>query len=226
MRTALPVLVVLDLAGTTVEDRGQVPDAFFAALTTHGLAASGAQVDALRGSSKRAAIAALVPPGSDHAQRAADVFASFLRELHARYAATGVRPVPGAIETLSWLRARDVRIALNTGFDRATTDLLLDRLAWREGMADAIVCGDDVEQGRPAPDLIRKAMHATGTRTPAQVANVGDTALDLRAGHAAGVGWNVGVLSGAHDRARLEAEPHTHIVGSVADLPALFEVTR
>lgn len=223
---AFPALAVLDLAGTTVEDQGQVPDAFVAALSAHGLEVSRAQVDAVRGASKRAAIATLVPPGPHHDERAADIFASFLRELHARYASAGVRSVPGTAETFAWLRAHDIRIALNTGFDRTTTDLLLGHLGWREGAADAIVCGDDVGQGRPAPDLIHRAMEITGVRTPARVANVGDTVLDLRAGQAAGVAWNVGVLSGAHDRTRLQAAPHTHLLGSVAELPALFEVTR
>lgn len=39
---------------------------------------------------------------------------------------------------------------------------------------------------------------------------------------AAGVGFNVGVLSGAHNRDLLNAEPHTHLLGSVAELPAAF----
>ena len=36
-------------------------------------------------------------------------------------------------------------------------------------------------------------------------------------------GWNIGVLTGAHPRERLAAEPHTHIVESVAVLPQLFQ---
>lgn len=34
--------------------------------------------------------------------------------------------------------------------------------------------------------------------------------------------WNVGVLSGAHGRARLEAAPHTHLLPSVASLSSLW----
>jgi len=33
---------------------------------------------------------------------------------------------------------------------------------------------------------------------------------------------NIGVLSGAHGRELLEAEPHTHLIVSVAELPALL----
>ena len=218
----LPQLIVLDLAGTTVEDRGQVPEAFEAALAAHGLAVSREGLAGVRGSSKREAIASLVPAGADHASRSAAVYEAFQRELTARYQASGVQEVAGAGDALRWLRERKVRIALNTGFDRAITEMLLDRLGWRTGRADAIVCGDDVAHGRPAPDLILLAMQRTGTTDPARVANVGDTTLDLQAGHAARVRWNVGVLSGAHTRARLESQPHTHLLDSVAALPSLF----
>jgi phosphoglycolate phosphatase-like HAD superfamily hydrolase len=59
-----------------------------------------------------------------------------------------------------------------------------------------------------------------------QVGAVGDTVLDLQAGYNAGVALNVGVLSGAHARSKLAAEPHTHLIASVADLPALIDSQR
>ena len=39
-----------------------------------------------------------------------------------------------------WLREAGVQVALNTGFDREITDLLLDALRWRSGVVDAVVC--------------------------------------------------------------------------------------
>ena len=77
-------------------------------------------------------------------------------------------------------------------------------------------------EGRPAPYLIFHAMEAAGVVDVRRVATVGDTTLDLEAGANAGVVWNVGVLSGAHDRASLEQAPHTHILTSVAALPTLW----
>ena len=133
-----------------------------------------------------------------------------------------MQAIPGAAEVFGLLRERGVRIALNTGLDRETTGLLLVALGWSNGIVDAVVCGDDVTQGRPAPYLIFRAMEATGATDVHAVANVGDTTLDLQAGYNAGVRWNVGVLSGAHDRQSLEGAPHTHLVPSVAELPGLW----
>ena len=54
------------------------------------------------------------------------------------------------------------------------------------------------------------------------MASVGDTRSDLEAGANAGVGWNIGVLSGAHSREQLEELPHTALINSVADLPEVL----
>ncbi len=58
----------------------------------------------------------------------------------------------------------------------------------------------------------------------ATVAVVGDTPLDLQAGANAGAGWVIGVLSGAHGLETLGSTRHTHLLDSVAGLPALFGV--
>lgn len=216
-------LVVMDMAGTTVRDGGEVPAAFRSALAAHGVAVTDDELAGVRGASKREVIRTLVtrhqpdalPPLID------EVYAEFRAALAERYGA-GVRAVEGAEEVFDWLRRRGVRIALNTGFDRSITGLLLDALGWREGVVDAVICGDEVREGRPAPYLIFRAMEATGAASVHRVMNVGDTELDLRAGWNAGVGWNVGVVSGGHARERLERAPHTHLIQSVASLPGLW----
>ena len=217
----LPALVVFDLAGTTVRDDGQVPAAFTAALAGHGIHVTPEQITGVRGSSKKDAIRFFVPPGPEHESRVEDAYSAFQAGLSRLYGHGGVLAVGGAEATFAWLRAGQVRIALNTGFDSTITGLLLSALGW-SWVADAVVCGDDVPRGRPAPDLILRAMELTGVRDPGRVANVGDTTLDLEAGHAAGVRFNVGVLSGAHGRGRLERAPHTHLLADVSELPSLW----
>jgi phosphonatase-like hydrolase len=216
-------LVVCDMAGTTVRDAGQVPQAFTTALAAHDIAVTPQAINSLRGASKRLAIHNLIPEGegADRATLAEQVYATFVQHLAQAFKGT-VEPVPGAREAIDTLRGRGVRVALNTGFDRETTNLLLDALRWREGVVDAVVCGDEVAQGRPAPYMIFHCMEATGVTDMRRVANAGDTVLDLQAGHNAGVALNIGVLSGAHGRDQMQQQPHTHLLNSVAELPALL----
>jgi phosphonatase-like hydrolase len=215
-------LVVFDLAGTTVDDRGEVPAAFTAALAGQGIDVTREQVKHVRGASKRQALRHFIPAGPEQAQRADDAYTAFQAHLAHRYAADGVRAIPGAALAFRSLRERGVRVALNTGFDRDMTGLLLNALGWGGGIVDAVVCGDDVPQGRPAPYLIFRAMEATSASSVHRVANVGDTTLDLQAGYNAGVRWNIGVLSGAHDRQSLASVPHTHLLPSVAEVTCLW----
>lgn len=222
MAVSTPALVVFDLSGTTVEDRGQVPAAFAAAFERAGLRLSAEDLRAVRGTTKREAILNLVSSTHDRVARAARVYGAFREELHARYAADGIQPIAGTLDTFTWLRHRRIRIALTTGFDRDITTMVLAALGWTNGIADSVVCGEDVARGRPAPDLIVRAMALTGTKDARLVATVGDTVHDLQAGASAGVRWNIGVLSGAHDRATLAAGPHTHLLASVASLPNLW----
>jgi phosphonatase-like hydrolase len=216
-------LMVFDMAGTTVEDGGQVPAAFAAALRECDITLRDEELANVRGASKREAIAELVARHAPAAWRGRSdaVYASFVHHLQRAFG-NGVRPIAGAPETFEFLRSRGVRIALTTGFDRDVAGMLLDALGWR-ALADAFVCGDDVPRGRPAPYLIFSAMAAAGVDSVHRVGAVGDTTLDLQAGYNAGAKLNIGVLCGAHDRARLSAQPHTHLIGSVAELPGLLQ---
>jgi phosphonatase-like hydrolase len=211
-----PALVIFDMAGTTVEDRGQVPGAFADALAEAGIPLSADQISRVRGASKRDAIRALLPPYQE--SRVEEIYARFRDKLAARYKSDGVRSIGNADDIFRRLKGQGAKVALTTGFDRDTTLLLLSTLGWTRTIVDAVVCGDDVRNGRPAPDLILMAMKLTGVTDASQVANIGDTALDLEAASRAGVKWNIGVLSGAHAREALAKAPHTHIFESIRDL--------
>jgi len=221
-------LAIFDIYGTTLEDAGQVPAAFRTALQAGGLEYSSEQLSAVRGASKREAIAKLLenrfgPTDPDIAARTEAVYGAFRKELLELFQKKPIAFIPGAVKTFQWLRQNGVALALNTGFDRVIAETIVDRLPWRGCFVDAVVCGDDVHKGRPAPDMIFNAMQRTGVGEAARVMTIGDTTKDLEAGNNAGVGINIGVLSGAHERERLQKVAHTQILASVADVPAWLE---
>jgi phosphoglycolate phosphatase-like HAD superfamily hydrolase len=57
-----------------------------------------------------------------------------------------------------------------------------------------------------------------------RTAKVGDTPADLQEGQNAGCGLIVGVTQGTHTRQQLEPYPHSFLINTIADLPALIEV--
>jgi len=132
---------------------------------------------------------------------------------------------PGAGETFRRLRQAGVKVALNTGFSRDIAETLINRLGWdRDGLIDGSVTSDEVERGRPHPDMIRRLMMKLGVEDPRRVAKVGDTPADLLEGKNADCGLVVGVTRGSCPREQLEKFPHDYLISAVNELPELLGV--
>jgi phosphonatase-like hydrolase len=225
-RTSI-ALMAFDMAGTTIQDRGEVIQAFLTSFARNGVTVSPEDIEPWRGSAKSAVFRHFVrrqfgDADAANQPRMEAAYRDFHAALRERYATDGVAIIPGSQAAFSWLRSRGVKVALMTGFDREIADALVDAAGWRD-QVDAVVSSDDVTAGRPAPYLIFHAMEATGVQDVRRVAVVGDTANDLLAGVHAGVAGVIGVLTGSHGIDRLGVEGHTHIIASVADLPALLQ---
>jgi phosphoglycolate phosphatase-like HAD superfamily hydrolase len=96
----------------------------------------------------------------------------------------------------------------------------MDVLGWRDLIDLSLSPGDGV-RGRPSPDLVLSAVMRLEVDAVQEAAVAGDTASDLVAGSAAGASVVAGVLTGSHTREQLAAAPHTHILDSIADFPAI-----
>ncbi len=217
-------LVVFDMAGTTVRDAGgAVGRCLQQALAAAGVPVSPEAVNARMGLPKPEAIRQLLGAAAEPA-RVAAVHADFSERMIRHYAGSPeVGEVPGAGRVFARLRAAGVRVALDTGFHRAIVTVVLQRLGWREGeTVDASIASDEVPRGRPHPDMIRTLMERLGVGDPRRVAKVGDAPADLEEGRAAGCGIVIGVTGGSHPREALERCPHTHLVETIAEVPALL----
>jgi phosphonatase-like hydrolase len=217
-------LVVLDVGGTIVEDRGNVPETLRSSLAHHGVQSTPEEIGRLRGASKREVVRHFVdrqsmPPSVDRDKLVASIYDEFSSELIAAY--QSVPAIAGAENAIRQLRESGYLVATTTGFDRAITMSIFRRLGWEQYFA-AMVCSDDVAQGRPSPFMLFHAMETARVNSVAEVVAVGDTPLDLQAGTNAGMRAVVGVLSGASTAENLRREAHTHILPSVASLPALL----
>jgi phosphonatase-like hydrolase len=220
-------LAVFDMAGTTVNDEDGVNRCVRAALAAAGISASAGAVNAVMGIPKPEALAILIEQsgrGNELAGRLGAIHRDFVaRSIDFYTHDPSVHEVAGARAVFDTLRQAGIRVALNTGFDRAITRVILDRLGWSGGGAiDASICSDEVARGRPHPDMIIKLMEKFGVTDPQRVAKIGDTPADLEEGSRAGCGLIVGVTQGTHTREQLQTHPHTHLIATVAEFPALL----
>ena len=221
----LPVrLVVLDVGGTIVEERGDVPAALISALGKRDITVSPKEINEWRGAAKREVVRHFVTerkkvPEAERNQLIEAIYSDFRAQILDSYKT--VKGIPGAEEAFRAMQKMGLILATSTGFDGPITSSILGRLGWEHYFA-ARITSDDVVQGRPSPYMLFHAMEAVRMDGVSQVIAVGDTPLDLQAATNGGVRGVVGVLSGVGTRKTMEPEPHTDLIDSVAGLPALL----
>jgi phosphonatase-like hydrolase len=221
-------MVMFDMAGTTVHDNDDVNICFQAALKSTGLPITRDDINAVMGLQKPLAIRLVLESKlTDHST----ITEEYVNELHDVFLSETinfykndprVKEIEGASDVFRALKAAGIKVSIDSGFSRDIIDTIIERLGWeRDGLIDISVASDEVPQGRPAAHMIQKAMAAFGITDPKAVAKVGDTPADLNEGYNSHTAYNIGVLSGACTRAELEAHPHTHILNSINEVPAL-----
>ena len=228
-------LVILDMAGTTVQDNREVEECFYQAAARTGLKADRQRINAMHGVPKRIVIETFWKEaiGEDHPDFSANVeqtFAVFREMLEEHYRTQPVVPTEGALALFVWLKARGIKIALNTGFYREVVNIILNRLGWDKGLDEhyighrnsvidlSLTPTETGGKGRPGPDLVLRSMEIFGITDPKQVAKVGDTPSDLLEGKAAGIGLNLAVVNGSHTREELEIYENDGLLNNVGEL--------
>jgi len=221
-------LAVFDIAGTTLHDESNVGMVLQHVIQQQaGVAVSLPEVNEVMGYAKPYAIRYLLQQKQDARYQDAGfvkgLHTLFVQQMSAHYQDGEVREKSGAGQVLQELRRRGIKIALDTGFDRAITNIILERVGWlNNDLIDAVVTSDEVSKGRPYPYMIYRAMEQLGIKSIQQVAKIGDTLSDLEEGTNAGCPCVIGVTTGAYTKEALLAGPHTHLVADLEEILAII----
>ncbi len=228
-------MVVFDMAGTTVCDKNEVEKCFVAAAENTGLEYCLENIISMMGWSKRLVFETLWKqnlPGekNDLIQQKTDTsYNEFKAILEKHYKTEPVFPTDGTLEIFAFLKSQGIKIVLTTGFYRNVTDIILTRLGWGKGLdnnyiggsrsvIDLSVSSDQVPNGRPAPDMIFRAMQLLGVKDAKKVIKIGDTPSDLQAGKNANCLLSLGVTNGTHTKEQLEQYPNDGLIENISQL--------
>ncbi len=249
--------VVFDWAGTMVDFGSFAPmGVFVETFTQFGIEVSVEEARGPMGMPKRDHIAAMIrsdriadawttaygePPSEADIDKVYNVFVPMNEKVAADYAGL----VPGALETIEFLRANSIKIGSTTGYTRSIMEHVLPVAAAQGYEPDNLVCSDDLPEGRPGPLGMYQCFVDLAVYPPSSVVKVDDTEPGILEGVAAGC-LTVGVtLSGnevgktpeelstmseeeiapLRDRAarKLKDAGANYIIDTVADLPSLLK---
>lgn len=194
-----PRLVIFDWAGTLVDFGCRAPlEAFLDAFARAGLPIDEATARRPMGAHKRDHAREILhyPEVAERVRTdlGREPDEGLLDEIYAQFSSrlTEVlphfaEPVPGAIATLRWLRDHDIRIASTTGYTRSMMRTL-EPIAAAAGIAtEALICADEVVQGRPAPWACLRLAEKFGIYPMTRCLKIGDTPADVAEGLNAGM---------------------------------------
>ena len=189
--------MLFDLDGTLIDSVRLILDSYHHTLKTHGFPAR-TDEEWLRGVGTPLRVQ--FAEWADDPQVLEALITTY-REYNLRHHDRMVTVYPGVVDAVRTIKALGVRTGLVTSKNRqgALRGLALVRL---EALMDVLVCADEVDNPKPHPEPVEKAVTLLGA-DPATTVYVGDSIHDMQSGRAAGV-LTAAVLWGPFGRSHLE----------------------
>lgn len=215
-------LVVFDMAGTTVSDENYVAMAFQKAMSNYGYELEIEVINPIMGYEKPLAIEMML---NKHETEKEKINAGLIESIHTDfvhsmidfYQTAVIKPLPNVESTFAELKKMGIKIGLDTGFSKNIADIIFNRLGWADRI-DYMIASDEVEHGRPYPDMIHKIMAELEIDHAEQVVKVGDTEVDVNEGINAGCKYVIGITTGSFTREELEQYHPTHIIDDISQV--------
>jgi phosphoglycolate phosphatase len=209
-----PRAVLFDFDGTLADSYAAITSSVNHVRTAHGLPPL--TEDQVRPHVGRgpAQLMEHVLPGIDPVRAVA-----LYRAHHPAVMRPGTRLLPGAMDALTMLKQRGLRLAVCSNKPRIFTRELLDYLGLLPTL-DAVLGPEDVARPKPAPDMLKAGLKRLDV-APTEALYVGDMTVDIETARAADVAVWV-VPTGSDERSTLEDARPDRVLDSLAELPALL----
>ncbi|MDX6197620.1 MAG: hypothetical protein QOJ79_771 [Actinomycetota bacterium] len=207
-----PAAILFDVDGTLVDTVYQHVMAWWEAFAEAGYAVSGYDIHRAIGRGSEDLVDSLLGhPDEKVVDRHSEKWGAV------RERTTAFHQVP---ELLRHCADRGLRVVLCTSGEAPDLEFFVKAIGGDDPV-HAIVSSEDVEQSKPSPEIVEKAVEAAGVPA-ARCVMVGDTAYDMRAAAGAGV-RAIGVLCGGISAAELRDAGAGAVYGNPSELLAAFD---
>jgi HAD superfamily hydrolase (TIGR01509 family) len=215
-----PPIAVLDVDGTLVDSNYQHALAWYRALRSLGETFPVWRLHRLIGMGGDQLVTAI--GGEELEQRLGDEARKRQTE-EADKLMDEIAPLPGARDLLLAIKERGHTLVLASSGKQHHVDAFLDLLDARD-IADAWTSSADVEESKPAPDLLQTALKKVGAPEDADSVMVGDSVWDVEAAKNAGMPALV-VRSGGFGDDELQKAGAIALFDTPGDLAAALDET-
>lgn len=222
-------LAIFDLAGTSITDNDDVAHVFIKTLYEFNIHHTIEDINTVMGIPKRKAISILlsnqaIDNSVNNIELIDEIYLSFIKNMKEHY--TSIQPVSSikCIEDVfTELYNNGIIIFFDTGFPREITDIIIDLVGWKHyDWFKGVITADDVENGRPAPDMVYNAMRMCSIESAQYIVKIGDTPSDMKEGVSAGCRAVIGVTYGSHSENELRNAGSTHIAHTIKELSTII----
>lgn len=223
-------LVVFDIAGTTVKDKGEITIAFQMAMKEFGYDIPKSAISPLMGYKKPEAIRMML---DEYESDEKVVTQELIDAIHEEFIVAmveyyetenAVEAFEQTEEVFATLKNKGIKIGLDTGFSKAIANVIVEKLGWlRDQKVDCLVCSDEVPLGRPHPYMIEKMMQQTGVKDAQRVIKVGDTEVDVNEGFNADCKYSIAITTGAFTAEELAPFEPSFIIHHLQELIPIVE---
>ena len=213
-------IAILDIDGTLVDTNYQHALAWFRALARFDLILPIWRIHRHIGMGGDQMVAALC--GEDIEDKLGDDIREAEGDEYARLIAE-VRTMDGARELILALRDRGNRTVLASSAKADEVEHYLEVLDARD-IVEGWTTSADVENTKPAPDLVHAALERVGADDDETAVMVGDTPWDIKAAEKAGVP-TLAVITGGFSEQELRDAGAADVLQSVAELESRLDET-
>ena len=201
---------ILDVDGTLVDTNYQHAIAWYRAFRQHGFVLPIWKLHRAIGMGGDQLVPHMI--GEDKAEEVGDDVRSAEKALY-KAMIEECEPLEGAHELIADLRERGKTVILASSAKGSEIEHYLDLLDARE-LANDWTMSDDVEETKPAPDLVQAAMEKAGTE---EAVMVGDTTWDVEAARNAGI-ETIAVMTGGFSADELRDAGAAQVFESIEEL--------
>ena len=213
-------MIVSDMAGTIIQENGIVYNALYNTIKLINPILKREEINNFHGCSKKEVIDFFV---DKERMNSPEVVKSNLNSEFNYYLKKEYTENPSVTlidknlpSFFNALRDQDIKICLNTGYNKDIQKLLIDKFNLNDSIDD-FISSTQVSRGRPYPHMINTLMRRNSIDDPKSVIKIGDSLADILEGKNAGC-ITIGVLSGAETKGSLESKKPDYILDNIMKL--------